>query len=424
MIKHQTLALNKRLIQLKASPTLAINELSAKLIDQGKKVIRFGFGQSPFPVPDQVVEALQKHSGRKEYLPVQGLQKLRTAVSDYYKVNAQLTFHPDRIHVGPGSKELIYQLLLAIDATLLLPRPSWVSYAPQAILSNTPYQWIDTFRENDWKVTAQDIESLVLAQPDQNFVILLNYPNNPVGHIYSQEEIIQISEVCRSHQIIVIADEIYHEIYFKQSIPSFSTYLPERTIITTGLSKWCGAGGWRLGLALLPESLKPLSDLLLKIASETYTCASTPIQYAAVYAYQTHSEEIEQYKRTTRAILKFLGDYSVERLRKIGLKVARPGGGFYVYPDFSDILRSKFNKSADLCNALLEEAGVALLPGVAFGQLENTLTARLSFVDFDGAHALAHFDHRKEMDSGWLEKYAPNVRDGLDRIERWINQIR
>jgi aspartate/methionine/tyrosine aminotransferase len=142
-----------------------------------------------------------------------------------------------------------------------------------------------------------------------------------------------------------------------------------------------------------------------------------------VSAYQLHSQEIELYKNQTRAILKFLAEYSVDRLIKMGLSIAEPGGGFYVYPDFTDVLGSKFNTSADLCNALLKEAGVALLPGSAFGQLENTLTARLSFVDFDGVHALAHFDHTKEMNSEWLEKYAPNVRDGFDRIERWINQV-
>ncbi len=201
-----------------------------------------------------------------------------------------------------------------------------------------------------------------------------------------------LAQTARRHGVILLSDEIYAELHHEGRHVSIARYYPEGTIVSGGLSKWCGAGGWRLGTFTFPPGLHWLLDAMANVASETYTSTSAPIQYAAVRAF-SGGAEIEAYLEQARGILSALGGYAARKLREAGVVVDTPQGAFYLFPDFSggaERLRERgVTTSKELCSRLLEDTGVAILPGVNFGRPEDELTARIAYVDFDGAGAQA-----------------------------------
>ena len=295
---------------LKPSSTLKINEISRKLEDKGEKIFKFGFGQSPFQVPNDIVNALKDNAYQNKYLPMQGLNELRDAVAKYTSVKKDYNYKPENIIIGPGSKELMFLLHIIFDGEIILPAPSWVSYAPQAILGRNKIQSIQTKRENDWFPTGPEIEEVILKDKNKNYLLFLNSPNNPSGQICKNLE--EISEIAKKYNLIILSDEIYSELSFDEEFKSISSYCPEKTIISTGLSKWCGAGGWRLGYFIVPDSLNILKNSINVLASETFSAVSAPIQYAAITAYTSdHSKYIDSSKN----ILKAVGNYVYENLK-------------------------------------------------------------------------------------------------------------
>ena len=358
---------------LKPSSTLAINETSRKLEEQGKKIFKFGFGQSPFKVPVDVVEELKDNAHQNQYLPMQGLSKLRDAVAKYTSVKKNFNYKSENVIIGPGSKELMFLLHIIFDGEIILPAPSWVSYAPQAILGRNKVKILQTKAENNWFPTAKEIEELILKEKNKNYLLFINSPNNPSGQICENLE--EIAEVANKYNLIILSDEIYSELSFEKNYKSISNYCPEKTIVSTGLSKWCGAGGWRLGYFIVPNSLNKLKDMINVLASETFSAVSAPIQFAAIKAYENdHSDYINK----SRNILKAVGNYVYENLKSNKVLINKPQGGFYLMPEF---LNKKFNSSAEMCDDILNKTGVALLPGSDFGFEQNRMLARLSFTD-------------------------------------------
>jgi len=142
--------IKSKIKNLDLSATLKINEISKSLEKQGKKIIKFGFGQSPFPVPDSIVEELKKNAHQKSYLPIQGLDNLRDAISKYESNKKNKNISSDQIIVGPGSKELMFLLHISFDGDIILPAPSWVSYKPHSVIAENKYHWIETIAENNW----------------------------------------------------------------------------------------------------------------------------------------------------------------------------------------------------------------------------------------------------------------------------------
>lgn len=414
--------LNQNIRSLRPSATLAINERSSELIRQGKKVYRLGFGQSPFPVPEEVVESLKNAAHIKDYLPVKGLLELRRAVADFNRRTLDIESDAEQVLVGPGSKELIFNLQMAFDGDLMLPSPSWVSYEPQAQLANKKVIWVDTEESQDWKLTPEKLDAACLLNPNRAKILILNYPNNPVGNSYSESELKALSEVFRRREILVIADEIYGEVHHSGAHFSLVKYYPEGTIISAGLSKWCGAGGWRLGTFTIPKNYNWLLNAMATIASETFTSVSAPIQYAAVTAFEG-SPEIDDYLNKSRKILGVVGNYVYEKLSELNITSPKPEGGFYLFPNFENhrsfLAKKGVKNSTDLCETLLNETGIALLPGVAFGRPETELTARLSFVDFDGEKLLEVADSASG-NSVWTEKYCPNISDAMKALKGWL----
>ena len=161
MIKNKVKNLN-------LSATLKINEISKNLESKGKEIIKFGFGQSPFHVPDTIVAELKKNAHQKSYLPIQGLESLREAIAKYESKKKNKTFSSSQIIVGPGSKELMFLLHMSFDGEIILQAPSWVSYKPQSIIADNKFHWIETTAENNWYPTAKSIENLILKNKKKN----------------------------------------------------------------------------------------------------------------------------------------------------------------------------------------------------------------------------------------------------------------
>jgi aspartate aminotransferase len=422
----QEISLNLNIRGLPQSATLKINEKSNELRKQGKHICKLGLGQSPFPVPQPVVDALKVNAHQKDYLPVKGLPQLKQAVSDYHCRANDICYYPENVLIGPGSKELMFMLQYVYYGDLVIPTPSWVSYAPQAHIIGRPVRWIQTKRENKWRLTAEELEEHCKTDTNKPRIVILNYPSNPTGVSYTEDELKKIAEVARQHKIILLSDEIYGELHHKGKHHSIACFYPEGTIISSGLSKWCGAGGWRLGTFTFPDSLGSLVEAMAVMASETFTATSAPIQYAAIRAFQGGSE-IENYLWRSRWILDKLGSRISGMLNDVGIYTPEPDGAFYVFPDFSDLkdimVKKKINTSAELCNKLLEETGAALLPGEAFGRPVEELTARLAYVDFNGTKAISaalQLHNSDELDDNFLDQYCGGMLKSINLICDWI----
>jgi len=400
---------------LKPSSTLLINETSRKLEEQGKNIYKFGFGQSPFKVPEDVVEELKNNAHQNKYLPMQGLSELRNAVAKYTSKRKNYDYKSENVIIGPGSKELMFLLHVIFDGEIILPAPSWVSYAPQAILGRNKIQILQTQRDNNWFPTAVEIEEVILKDKNKNYLLFLNSPNNPSGQICENLE--EISVVANKYNLTILSDEIYSELTFENDYKSISNFCPEKTIISTGLSKWCGAGGWRLGYFLVPDSLIQIRDMINVLASETFSAVSAPIQYAAVKAYENdHSNYINK----SRNILNAVGNYVYENLRSNKVLINKPQGGFYLMPEF---LNKKFNSSSEMCDSILNNTGVALLPGSDFGFDQKKMLARLSFTDFDGQKFMNKIDINQKIDNDLINKFAPKIIKGVDKLKKWSESI-
>jgi aspartate aminotransferase len=256
--------------------------------------------------------------------------------------------------------------------------------------------------------------------------VILNYPSNPTGSTYSVSLLKEIAKVAREYRVVLLSDEIYGELHHKGQHVSVARFYPEGTIVSGGLSKWCGAGGWRLGVFSIPPSLSWLQDAMAAAASETYTSTSAPIQYAAVRAFEG-GLEIERYLWHSRRVLGALGRWCASRLVGAGISVARPQGAFYLFADFTghrEPLRERgITTSVELCTKLLDETGVAILPGSDFGRPADELTARIAYVDFDGARALAAAERRPHdgpLGDRFLHDYTSAVVEAIQRMTDWV----
>jgi len=346
---------------------------------------------------------------------MQGLKELRESVAKYTTNKKGYNYKSENVIIGPGSKELMFLLHVIFEGEIILPIPSWVSYAPQAILGRNKVQYIQTRKNNNWFPTAEELEKVILKDKNKNYLLFLNSPNNPSGQICKNLE--EISNIVEKYNLIILSDEIYSELSFEDNYQSISNFCPEKTIISTGLSKWCGAGGWRLGYFIIPNSLKSIRDTINILASETFSAVSAPIQYAAIQAYEKNHSD---YIYSSKSILKFVGKYVFNKLSSNKILMNESQGGFYLMPEF---ITTKFNSSSEMCKYILEEAGVALLPGSDFGFDKKKLIARLSFTDFDGESFLNEYKNNHNLNDDLIKKFAPQIVKGVDKLKKWSETI-
>jgi aspartate aminotransferase len=417
--------LNLNVRGLLPSATVAINDRSNELIRQGKEIYKLGLGQSPFPVPSPVVESLRENAAQKDYLPVKGLYELRETIARHHCRTFGIECTAEDVLIGPGSKELMFLLQLAYYGDLVIPSPSWVSYAPQARIIGRQIRLLPTSIDTDWQPTPEQLEALCAEDPGRPRILILNYPSNPTGRTLSPRRLSTLAQVARENHVIILSDEIYAKLNHAGEHHSIVPLFPEGAIFSGGLSKWCGAGGWRWGLFVFPKSLRWLLDAMAAVGTETFTSTSAPIQYAAVRAFE-EGAEIREYQRHSCRILHRLGRRLTARLEQAGATILSPEGGFYLFPDFSSLKESlgrrNIHTSADFCHRLLEETGVAILPGSDFGRPPEELTARLAYVDFDGGKALAASQAiglDRDLDETFVDEYCGNVVEAVERLCEW-----
>ena len=418
-------AIDPRVRPLSISATLAARAQADALASEGRTIYRLGLGQSPFPVPGPLVEALRRNAHQRDYLPVRGLPSLRAAVTDYHARRFGFTRSTEDVVVGPGSKELMFLLQLCYAGEIVVSTPAWVSYAPQARLAGRVVRFVPSSEADDHLPSPLVLDELWARDGARPRILVLNYPSNPTGTTCSSDRLGELAAVCRRHRVIVMSDEIYGELQFDGGHRSIAALYEEGTIVSTGLSKWCGAGGWRLGVLSFPPRLRRLNETLVAAASETYSTTSAPIQHAAVEAF-AGSAELDAYLSDVRRVLGLLMPWCAAQLRWAGLRVAEPRGAFYLFPSFEplrgELTRNGLRTDRELAARLLKDAGISCLPGVEFGVSPDSLFVRLALVDFDGAVALSAVG-RDQLDEAFLHERLGPVSRAIGALCAWCRAL-
>jgi aspartate/methionine/tyrosine aminotransferase len=412
------------------SPTLGINERVQALRDRGAAVFHLGFGESPFPVHPLIQAALAAHTDKNMYLPTAGLPELRALARTYYAEKFGFDAREFKAIIGPGSKELLYDIQLALDGDLLLPVPSWVSYAPQAGLTADHVIKIPTSLTENYHITAGSLENAILAARRDSWnpkKLILNYPNNPTGLSLSPSRLAEIAEVCKMYGVMVVSDEIYGLVDHRGDHLSIAGFYPEGSIVTSGLSKHLSLGGYRVGVALIPETLSHVFDAVVRIASETWSTVASPIQYAVVKAFE-QDPAIEAYIGACTRIHSLVSGYLRQVLIKMGVDYPPLAGAFYLYPDFEkyrEALAARgIRTSEDLTRVLIDDVQVATLPGTAFGADPETLTLRLAACDYNGVEALAYLRaHPESSPIPLVEACCPNIKLAGQRLGEFFSGL-
>tara|TARA_B100002052_G_scaffold250192_1_gene237737 strand:+ start:1181 stop:2446 length:1266 start_codon:yes stop_codon:yes gene_type:complete len=418
-------AINNTILTLKESATLGVNQKALRMRKEGVDVCHLGFGESPFPVPEIMVEALTQSAGIKNYLPGLGLPELRKEASDFYAREFEIQSSWENTVVGPGSKELIFHLLMLLEGPFIIPAPSWVSYGPQAhILAKDTYT-IATERKDSYRLQAEALAQLCGTLGKGQKILILNNPCNPTGAVYPDQELQALAKVCREEEVIVISDEIYSLIDFrKEKFSSIGRYLPESTVVTGGMSKAFSAGGWRLGLAFVPDAMSDMIKPWNALISETFSCVNAPVQYAALEAFSQFEALRSQIQRFTE-IHSVAGSYLFKRFMQMDLNCPEPEGAFYLFPDFQnhrEILKKRgITKCHELVDDLLNARQVAMLPGTDFYMKPEDLCVRVASVDYSGEEVLEHFPGLEHCNEAWVEQRMPKLKTACDRIQEWIS---
>ena len=372
---------------LATSATLSMNEAVAKRRATGKETIHLGFGEASFPLHPLLAIALAEAAKRTGYAPVLGVPELRRAIAEYLSRKRGLTFSSDQIIVAPGSKPLLYALMQVLEGDLLLPVPSWVSYAPQARLAGRRVIGVETDPDDCHRLTPHAL-SQAMIQAHRNGanprILIVNTPSNPTGGMFDRTDVEALALWAREEGMTVISDEIYAELAhgWREHI-SPARFYPEGCIVTGGLSKAFSAGGWRLGYAALPPTAAGTQAMvaLRSLASEIWSSTATPVQEAALVAFSSN-ESLEQYVQRSALIHGYVTGRLYDTLAGLGVTCPRPAGGFYLYPDFSPwrspLAIMGIKTGTELAYYLLEEWDIATLPGSAFGERPESLRLRLS----------------------------------------------
>ncbi|WP_300610831.1 pyridoxal phosphate-dependent aminotransferase [Trebonia sp.] len=383
------------------SATLAANEALTERRRRGERVLALAFGEAGVPVAKVLRDALATASHLGGYGPVAGSAELRAATAGYW-ARRGLATGADDVVCGPGSKALLYGLLLGLRGAqagdVAIPRPSWVSYAAQASLTGIRPVYVPIAGGSEGGVPDPDLLSAAVHSARREGrrigAVIVTLPDNPTGTLAAPGTVRALCAVARQHDLVIISDEIYRDLTHVpgadgpadgREFLSPADVAPERTVITSGLSKNLALGGWRLGVARLPgdfPALAALRDRLLGTGSEIWSAPAAPVQRAAALAFGESAEIAERIARS-RHLHGAIARAVAARFAAAGADVPPPQGAFYVYPDFAAhraVLRRRFGvaTSKDLAALLLRRHGVGVLPGSAFGEPDEALRLRVA----------------------------------------------
>ena len=363
--------LSKRVNEMAISATLAMAAKTRELKEQGIDIIGLSLGEPDFPIPeyikDAAIQAIQDdyHS----YTPVDGYGDLKKAIITKFKRDNNLDYKPSQIVVSTGAKQSLANLTMVLldeGDEVLLPAPYWVSYADQCKVAGGVPKEIPTTIENDFKVTAEDLEAAITPKTK---LIIYSSPCNPSGSVYSKKELRKLADVLVNYpDVIVISDEIYEHINFSGGHASMAEFedMYDRTVVVNGVSKAFSMTGWRIGYIGAPEWIAKACN---KMQGQVTSGANAIAQRATITALENSPSKIkfmvDAFKERRKLILDLLSEIE-------GFKTNQPEGAFYVFPDisyfFGKTLRGKnINTASDFSLYLLEEAKVATVTGEAFG---------------------------------------------------------
>ena len=358
--------------QIAPSLTLAITAQAKKMQAEGQDIASFGAGEPDFDTPqhikDAAIEALQ--AGRTKYTAVSGIPELRKAIADKLLKDNHIEYSPNQISVNCGAKHSCYNAILACcnpGDEVIIPAPYWTSYPDMVRLVGAEPYIVETKRENQWKITAEEFADSISGATR---MLILNSPGNPTGSVYTKAEIEALVEVAASEDIIILSDEIYEKLLYNGkkhvSTASVSEAAKRLTITINGFSKVYSMTGWRLGYTAAPPEIAEVIDT---IQSHTTSNPTTFAQYGALAAIQGDqsfvNDMVEEYDMRRQ--------YMLSRLQKIrNIEVVEPDGAFYFLVDTTKMGLSSMN----LSEKLLSRYRVAAVPGLAFG---HDHSVRLSY---------------------------------------------
>lgn len=362
--------ISNRVAQIKPAATITVSQKAAELRAQGHDIISLGFGEPDFDTPEHIKEAAIEaiRQGDTKYTPVDGTARLKTAIAHKFRNENQLKFDAKQIIVSNGAKQCLFNFLVSLlnpGDEVILPAPYWASYPDMIRLAEGQPVILNASAENDFKITPKQLES---SLTDQTRLLILNSPSNPSGKVYSAADYRSLAEVLIENPKVMIAcDDIYEHIYWGDT--PFSTLLntcpelAERTIIINGVSKAYAMTGWRIGYAAGPEDM---INGMYKVQSQSTSGASSISQAAAAAALEGPQDCVAEmrleYQRRYR--------YLVDALNGIdGVDCPDCEGAFYTFPSFKSVIDHipGVRDDIELAAWMLEHAGVAMVPGTAFG---------------------------------------------------------
>jgi len=376
------MSISKKVKEIAPSLTLEITAKAKKMKAEGISVIGFGAGEPDFNTPDFIIDSAKKalDIGFTKYTPAAGMVELKKAVCEKFKKDNGLEYDPAQIVISSGAKSSLYHAICAIvdeGDEVVLPSPFWLTYPELIKLAGGTCVYVEAKKENGYKMTAKQFESVVT---DKTKCLILNTPNNPTGAVYSEEEIREIAKVCEEHGIFVISDEIYEKLVYAGekhfSIASCSDFMKEHTVIINGMSKTYSMTGWRIGYLAAPTAI---AKAISSMQSHTTSNACSIAQYASVAAL-TDSKG-DEFVANMQKVFDERRQLMVKTLKEIeDIVCIEPKGAFYVFVNVSKLYGKKFdgtviNGSLSFADCALKK-GVALIPGVAFG---NDECIRLSY---------------------------------------------
>ena len=359
--------------RIKPSPTLAVTQKAREMRDAGKDVIGLGAGEPDFDTPDNIKEAAIDaiRRGETKYTAVDGTPKLKKAIQSKFSRENNLSYELNQISVGTGGKQIIYNAFMATlnpGDEVIIPAPYWVSYPDMVLLAGGKPKIVQCSEKHEFKIKPKELKKAISKKTKW---LIINSPSNPTGSCYTEKELEELSEILiKNKRIYILSDDIYEHITydgFKFFTIAQIDALKDRTLTMNGVSKSYSMTGWRIGYGAGP---KEIIKAMAKIQSQSTTNPSSISQAAAVEALNGTQEFI----KTRTESFKERRDFVVKSLNKIkGLTCFKPNGAFYVFPNCKsclnkkDIKNNKIKTDKDFVESLLENAGIAVVQGSAFG---------------------------------------------------------
>ncbi len=395
--------LSDRVLKLKPSPTLAIDAKAKMLKAQGIDIVNLSAGEPDFDTPKHIKEAAIEaiNQGFTKYTPVAGIVELREAICNKLKTDYDIEYSVEEIVVSTGGKQGLFNVIQAIvnpGDEVIIPVPYWVSYPPMVELAGGRPVYLQTYPEDNFGI---DIDSLKKLITQKTKAIILNSPSNPTGAIYSEELLTEIAKLSIEKNFLIITDDIYDQIRFDGKSPyncvSLVKESKDHVIIANGVSKTYAMTGWRIGYLAGPQ---PIIKAATKIQSQSTSNPNSIAQKAALSAFTGPQDCVKEMAKA----FKGRRDYIVNRLNNMeNVSTTIPEGAFYVFPDFSkfygkSVGDKKIEGSLSLADYLLEDAKIAAVPGVAFGD-----------------DHFIRFSFATDME---------NLKKGMDRLEAALKEIK